>query len=113
MTKLWFDPYLTLLYATQRVARYRWRGAYGGVLPDGYDPNSLAAEACRQFLESRRPKPPYRRSAQLRAAARELRRLVRNQISALHRRKENSRAMSPTSPPLLLTTANLFIQSRW
>jgi hypothetical protein len=38
----------TELFAANQVSRLRWRGAVRGLLPDGYDPNSIAAEA---FLE--------------------------------------------------------------
>ncbi len=32
-----------VLYATHQVNRLRWRGDLPGVLPDSYDPNSIAA----------------------------------------------------------------------
>ena len=35
----------TLLFAHYQVQRLRWRGSYGGIMPDGFDPNSLAAHS--------------------------------------------------------------------
>src|SRR5438309_1776468 len=43
-----------ILYATQQVNRLRWRGKFGGVLPDGYDPESIAAQAVADLLQQQR-----------------------------------------------------------
>src|ERR1041384_8043811 len=40
----------TLLFAHYQVQRLRWRGAHGGIMPDGYDPNSLASQHFLAFL---------------------------------------------------------------
>src|SRR5439155_26655782 len=40
-----------ILYATGHVNRWHWRGSLGGVLPDGFGPNALAAEAIREFVQ--------------------------------------------------------------
>ena len=42
------------LYATQQVNRLRWRRKFGGVLPDGYDPESIAAQAVADLLQQQR-----------------------------------------------------------
>jgi hypothetical protein len=34
------------------VNRWRWRGSLGGVLPNGFDSNALAAEAISEFLQN-------------------------------------------------------------
>src|SRR5215471_18403648 len=40
----------TELYAAYWVDLYRWRGEYGGVLADGYDPASIASDAWFQVF---------------------------------------------------------------
>jgi hypothetical protein len=40
--------------ANCQINRRRWRGAFGGVLPDGYDANAIAAEAVADLLKDRR-----------------------------------------------------------
>ena len=42
----------TLRFAEYQIERLRWRGDYGGVLPEGYDANSIAAQAIMEFLTS-------------------------------------------------------------
>src|SRR6266446_1517832 len=42
----------TVLYAAVHVGRWHWRGSIGGVLPDGYDPNSITDEAIAEFLRN-------------------------------------------------------------
>src|SRR5436190_12129672 len=42
----------TLLFAHYQVQRLRWRGSYGGIMPDGFDPNSLAAQAFLDLLST-------------------------------------------------------------
>ena len=42
----------TVLYATYQIGRLRWRGDPGGVLPFGYDANSIAAEAILELLST-------------------------------------------------------------
>ncbi len=40
------------LFATKYINRLRWRGTFGGVLPDGDDAESIAAQAVTDFLLS-------------------------------------------------------------
>src|SRR6266853_5285568 len=40
------------LFATKYIHRLRWRGTFGGVLPDGDDAESIAAQAVTDFLLS-------------------------------------------------------------
>src|SRR6266446_6715998 len=40
------------LFATKYINRLRWRGTFGGVLPDGDDAESIAAQAVADFLLS-------------------------------------------------------------
>jgi hypothetical protein len=39
-------------FAGKQIARYRWRGAKGGVLPGGFDANSIAAEAVAGLFQT-------------------------------------------------------------
>ena len=41
----------TLRFANYQVNRLRWRHQFGGVLPGGFDPNSIAAQAIMDFLQ--------------------------------------------------------------
>jgi hypothetical protein len=41
----------TLLFADYQVRRLRWRGLVGGVLPQGFDPESIANQAIMDFLQ--------------------------------------------------------------
>src|SRR6516162_1755823 len=53
----------TLLFAHYQVRRLRWRGAHRGVMPDGFDANSLAAQAFLDFFlnaSSDASQPNYR-----------------------------------------------------
>src|SRR3954462_7084998 len=38
-------------FAAKHIHQYRWRGAKGGVLPGGFDANSIAAQAVVEFLQ--------------------------------------------------------------
>ena len=40
----------TLRFAEYQIERLRWRGDYGGVLPEGCDANNIAAQAIMEFL---------------------------------------------------------------
>jgi hypothetical protein len=109
----------TALFAAEQINRLRWRGARGGLLPEGYDPNSLAAEALAQLLSLAPADPKGRIEATAANAprntldepvdrglrtvdrglrtvdrglwtAKTLHRLVRRQINRLHHRKERS-----------------------
>jgi len=42
----------TVRFAEYQIERLRWRGDYGGVLPQGYDANSIAAQAIMEFLQN-------------------------------------------------------------
>jgi len=78
----------TILYATGHVNRWFWRGSEGGVLPDGFDPRSLAAEAIAGFLEDS-ANNPYLRSLSTTQVQRDLERRVRTLVNRLHHRSEN------------------------
>src|SRR5436309_13421019 len=41
----------TLLFADYQVRRVRWRHQIGGVLPEGFDPESIANQAIMDFLQ--------------------------------------------------------------
>jgi len=45
----------TILYSFNHVNRWRWRGDLGGVLPDGFDASSVAAEAIYLLLKDPPP----------------------------------------------------------
>ncbi len=38
-------------FARRQIKKYRWRGARGGVLPRGFDANSIAAQAVLEFFQ--------------------------------------------------------------
>src|SRR4051812_5140102 len=42
-------------FADKQIQRYRWRGAKAGVLPRGYDANSIAAQAITELFQPRKP----------------------------------------------------------
>jgi len=78
----------TILYATGHVNRWFWRGSEGGVLPGGFDHNSLAAEAIAEFLQDSAGNP-YLRSLSTTQVQRDLERRVRTLVNRLHHRSEN------------------------
>src|SRR5438552_19074735 len=64
----------------------RWRGGRGGVMPDGYDASSVAAEALAGLFNGEcRLKDATYTDGDL---EKELKRLVHNVVRRLHRRKE-------------------------
>jgi hypothetical protein len=77
----------TLRFAQYQVQRLRWRGAHGGILPDGYDAESLAAEAFLDLFLAENLKPNPDRS--LSDLLYELKRLVLKHVTRLYHRKEN------------------------
>jgi hypothetical protein len=74
-------------FAESRIARLHWRGSLGGILPDGFDASSIAAEAIALFLQQH--PSPGGTDLSLVDVQKHLRRLVHRQIDRLHRRKEN------------------------
>jgi len=78
----------TTLYATGHVNRWFWRGSDGGVLPDGFDARSLAAEAIAGFLQDS-ANNPYLHSLSATQVQRNLERRVRTLVNRLHHRSEN------------------------
>ena len=98
-----------LSFAEYQVRRLRWRGQSGGVLPEGFDPNSIAAQAIMEFLqqfpEPSQPcstsdslspceKSPFSPSEGEKARMRgsipwQIKRLVLKQVTRLHHLKEN------------------------
>src|SRR6266567_3473271 len=78
----------TILYATGHVNRWHWRGSLGGVLPDGFDPNALAAEAITEFLQNSSQNGELLHLP-ITDIQRNLERRVRRHINRLHHRSEN------------------------
>jgi len=74
----------TISFAEYQVARLQWRGRFGGVLPEGYDPNSIAAQAIIEFLAS--GQNDKLDTEQIR---REINRFVLRHVTRLHHLKEN------------------------
>lgn len=91
----------TILYAAGHVNRWYWRGSLGGVLPDGFDPKSLAAEVIAEFLQN---SAQHTDLSQLPATdiQRDLERRVRRHINRLHHRSENR--LIRNEPELTLVT---------
>lgn len=71
--------------ARREIGRRRWRGAAGGVLPEGHDAQSVGSEAIRQMLSGGTGLKPGWTRERLSA---ELRRLVRSVVRRLHRLRE-------------------------
>jgi hypothetical protein len=82
----WLLPRLAA-YAKQEIGRRRWRGKRSGVLPDGYDANSIAAEVVAGALQG---KARLARGWTLERLEKELQRLVSNEVRRLHKKKETS-----------------------
>jgi hypothetical protein len=78
----------TTLYAAGHVNRWYWRGSLGGVLPDGFDPESLAAEAIAEFLQDSAQHNDLSR-LRIEEIQRDLERRVRRHVNRLHHRSEN------------------------
>ena len=74
----------TILYASGHINRWYWRGSPDGVLPGGFDPNSLAAEAISELLQN-----PEQAHLPLDQIQRDLERRVRRHVNRLHHRAEN------------------------
>ena len=91
----------TTLYASNHINRWFWRGSLGGVLPDGFDPQSIAAEAISDFLHFplgitvRRPLTAV-------DIQRDLEQRVRRHINRLYHRSENR--ILRNEPDLALVT---------
>src|SRR5437016_5918583 len=93
------------LFATKYIHRLRWRGTFGGVLPDGDDAESIAAQAVTDFLLSHpacriRHRPLIHQSNNPliqqsstpllpRSISSPLSRLVWRHVDRLHHRSEN------------------------
>src|SRR5438552_6464176 len=78
----------TILYATGHVNRWHWRGSLGGVLPDGFGPNALAAEAIAEFVQCSAQYPQLALLPTV-EIQRNLERRVRRHINRLQHRSEN------------------------
>jgi len=79
----------TLAFADYQIARLQWRGQPNGVLPHGYDANSLAAQA---ILETLNEFPELSTIAQPSEPVRllwQIRRHVLKHVTRLHHLKEN------------------------
>jgi hypothetical protein len=80
--KLWGE---SVWHARGLVARRPWRGVWGGVVPEGYDPEGIVNEAVAEMFNGKcRLKADYT-AEELKY---ELMRLVYNQVHRYHRRKE-------------------------
>ena len=86
----------TELFAANQVDRLRWRGATRGLLPNGYDPNSIAAEAFLELFQNPLPNnlttrwAPHTEVYQPATLLKHLRHRVRMLINRLHHRMETS-----------------------
>jgi hypothetical protein len=81
----------TELFAAGQAAVRWWRHAHDGVMPDGYDPSSIAAQAVTDLLQNRRVnKDQNLTEDQIRQIQNELERLVCQIVDRLRHRKENS-----------------------
>ncbi len=86
----------TELYARNQINRLHWRGSSRSLLPDGYDPNSIAAEAFAELFQQPLPNngtpPPHPINAELQPddLRKDLRRRVRKLVDRLHHRSETS-----------------------
>jgi hypothetical protein len=74
----------TICFAEYQVNRLQWRGQFGGVLPEGYDPNSSAAQAIIEFLGSGQNDKLHTEEIR-----REINHLVLRHVTRLHHLKEN------------------------
>ncbi len=75
----------SLRHAQGLVWRRKWRGYWGGVLPGGYDPESIVNEAVAELFNGKCRLGANYTSEELRS---ELMRLVYNQVHRYERRKE-------------------------
>src|SRR5215469_3196360 len=75
------------LYAAERIEWVRWRGDFGGVLPEGYDPAAIVSQSLLELQVARNN--PTQPRAPLPELQHELRRIVRRQINRLYRLREN------------------------
>jgi hypothetical protein len=72
--------------AAGEMNRFRWRGTRKGILPDGYDAESIAAEAVAELFRGNCDLGVRYGREEL---DREIRRAIHRQIDRLHRRQEN------------------------
>jgi hypothetical protein len=85
----------TILYAATHVTRWHWRGSPDGVLPDGFDPQSIASQAIADFLRESPtvgaipPVCPSNVQFQIDDIQRDLERRVRRHVNRLYHRSEN------------------------
>jgi hypothetical protein len=87
-------------YARIQVTPLHWRFARGGVLPHGYDPNSIAAQAILDIL---RALPPQTEPDDLEKLAEAIQRRVRQHVNRLHHLKENFVTRNEPDLALVLT----------
>ena len=80
----------TRIFAQDHINRRLWRGDPGGVLPDGHDAHSIAAQALTDFCQENNH-PPGREptDAEVPAILCDLQQRVRRHVDRLHHRKEN------------------------
>ena len=83
---LWQIPFTQAhLFATRYINRLRWRGAFGGVLPDGQDAESIAAQAVTDLFRNTRGRISLNRRSTYSKLSRHVWRIV----DRLHHRNEN------------------------
>jgi hypothetical protein len=87
------------------VNRLSWRGTKGGVLPHGYDPNSIAAEAILDLIKNH----PWEGVTLPSDLSKQLRRRVWRHVDRLHHRKENFVTLNdPDLAPICLDDGDRF-----
>src|SRR5207249_4949441 len=80
----------TKRFARRQMKRYFWRGEEkGGLLPDGYDPGSIAGEAVAEFLNELSTFNPQLANLNHEQVRRGLRRRAHHLIDRLRHRTEN------------------------
>jgi len=80
----------TKWFARRQMKRYFWRGEEkGGLLPDGYEPRSIAAEAVAEFLNELSTFNPQLANLNQEQVRRGLRRRAHHLIDRLRHRTEN------------------------
>ena len=88
--RLQWEDWETLLpeliaFANGEIRRRRWRGSQSGVMPEGFDANSVASEVVMAALQGRaRIVPGWTRERLMN----ELKRKVSNEVRRLHKLKE-------------------------
>jgi hypothetical protein len=99
----------TIRFAEYQVQRLCWRGEFDGLLPGGFDANSIAAQAIHDFLlasepairSENRPQAVPAASAMQSEIQFEVNRLILRIVTRLHHRKENFSLCNADDLPLV------------